>query len=441
MNASTDDHGGVLNALVRGDWVEPGTGERRTIPIDDIVIRDSLEGLEADLVMARHPGQSLIVVSDPHTHTALGERVHRALARAGADVREYVWEHPMCSSRGVETIREATAGRDALIAVGSGTVNDTVKYACYLDGRAYSVFPTSPMSAYTTATASVTFDGFKRSITCRGARGVFYDLSVLANCPPRLISAAFADVVCRTTAQVDWLLSHLLFGTAYVETPYALLRIDEGEMIARAGDMRSGDHEALALLTRIAAIMGLGTAFAETTHSGSMHEHMISHYIDMFAGEAHPGTSHGEQVGVATVTMSALQNDVFGRERPPVMHATEIPEETLRARHPPEVADNLIAQSRAKALSAEEADALNGRLEREWPAIRRRVTDLMLPHEELLRAMRAAGCQTTATELGLAPDVYRDAVLNARWTRDRFGTLDLVGDSGGLEPFVRTLAV
>ena len=98
--------------------------------------------------------------------------------------------------------------RRRLIAVGSGTISDSVKYGTFLTKREYSVFATSPMNAYTTPTASVSFEGFKKSITCHSAKGVFFDLGVVSKCPKRLIAAAFADVVCRTTSQVDWLISH-----------------------------------------------------------------------------------------------------------------------------------------------------------------------------------------------------------------------------------------
>ena len=441
-HGTTIDHGGVLNELVRGEWVEPGTGTRHGIPLDDVVVRDSLDGAEAELVRALHPGESLTVVSDPRTRAALGERVFRALAAGGLDVREHVWETPASSERGVAELRTATRGTDALIAVGSGTINDTVKYAAFLDGRPYSVFATSPMTAYTTSTASITSDdGLKGSITCRGARGAFFDLSVLADCPKRLVAAAFADVICRTTSQVDWLLSHLLLGTRYVETPYALLAIDEPGMIGSAAGLAAGDTDALAALTRISALMGLGTTFTDTTHSGSMHEHMISHWIDMFAGDLHPGTSHGEQVGVATVTMSDLQNRVLGSATPPILHATDVPEAMLRARYPADVADGLIRQSRAKALSGHAGDALNRRLETEWPAMRERLAAVALPLETVWDAMGEAGCRRTATELGLDAGFYRDTVSNARWMRDRFGALDLVGDSAGLERFVSTMRV
>jgi len=428
-------YGGVIDELVAGTWEEPGTGKRYNIPPESIVIESSLEGAEADLVRAQHANQSLMVVCDEFTNEAMGARVFAALERGGLKVKKYVWQNPSCSEAGVEQLRDATREADALVAIGSGTVNDSVKYASYLDQRDYSVFATSPMNAYTTNTASVLFDGLKKSITCHGAKGIFFDLSVLAQCPPRLISAAFADVICRTTAQVDWLMSHLLFDTPYAETPYTLLAIDEPTMIARAADMLTGDVDALGMLTRISAIMGLGTSFTETTHSGSMAEHMISHYIDMFAGAQHPGTSHGEQVGVATVTLSRLHNQILTASQAPLMQPTIIPEAELHERFGAEMASMMIEQTSIKALDERKADVLNERFARDWETLSARLRQVMLPFDTLLSAMQQAGCQTSASELGVNAEFYQDAILHARYIRDRFSMLDIADDSGQLQDF------
>lgn len=435
------DHSGILRDLINGDWIEPGTGKQYNIGIQDIVIQESLDGAEAELVAKLHSGKSITVISDPFTHDALGKRVYQALASDGQNVTEYVWQQPMCSEDGVNEIRHATRNCDVRIAVGSGTVNDTVKYASYLDEREYSVFATSPMNAYTTGTASVSFDGFKKSISCRSAQGVFFDLSVLAKCPSKLISAAFADVICRTTAQTDWLMSHILFGTDYTETPYTLLAYDEQDMIDNAGNMLSGDLAALGMLTRISAIMGLGTQFTETTHSGSMAEHMISHYIDMFAGDRHPRSSHGEQVGVATITMSQLQNQILRADSPPIMRPTRLDEKELQSRFGESLVNNMVSETRKKALDQKKADALNSRLDTDWDDIRGRLLAITLPYATLDAAMVKAGCQRTATELNLDPEFYREAVSGARFIRDRFSMLDIVDDSTGLQHFVDNMPV
>jgi len=426
----------VINELVSGDWIEPGTGKQYSIPPNDIVIANTLEGAEAQLIAQQHSGKSLVVVTDPYTRDALGLRVYNALRQENVDVTEFVWLTPHCSQEGVEQLQAGTRGREALIAVGSGTINDTVKYASFRDSREYSVFPTSPMNAFTTNTASVSFDGFKKSITCHGAKGIYFDLSVIAKCPPRLISAAFADVICRTTAQVDWLMSHLLFETPYVETPYTLLAYDEKNMIDNAPAILAGELDALGMLTRISAIMGLGTCFTETTHSGSMGEHMVSHYIDMFAGKAHPGSSHGEQVGVATATISRLQNNILRDEKPPTMRLTDIPEDELKRRYGKQMADTMIQQTRHKALDKKHIDYLNLRFDSEWDSFSGRLKSVMLPYEKLVESMRNAGCQISNEELGLDISVYRDAIKYARFIRDRYTMLDLAADSGQLNSFI-----
>lgn len=435
------DYSGVIRELVDGSWVEPGTGKQYDIGINDIVIRDSLDGAEAQLVAKQHKGQSLTVVSDPNTHAAMGKRVFKALKADGFDVREYIWETPKCTEEGVEHIRHATRHTDARIAVGAGTVSDTVKYASHLDQCKYSVFATSPMCAFATPTASVSFDGFKRSITCSGAQGAYFDLSVVADCPERLISAAFADVICRTTSQVDWLTSHVLLGTPYMETPYTLLAYDEANMIARAGDMLTGNIDALAMLTRMSTIQGLGTRFTSTTHSGSMAEHMISHYIDMFAGDKHPQTSHGEQVGVGTITMSQLHNQVLTQDAPPVVKPTKVPSDWIRKNFPSAMADNMIEQSRLKALDNKKAAELNNHLNKEWDVIRKRLLACMLPYDDLHSAMSLAGCPKTASDISLDTDFYREAVQGARFIRDRFSMLDIVDDSTGLDQFTASMPV
>ena len=429
------DYGGVINELVSGEWVEPGTGKQYSIPPNNIVIKSDLDGGEAELINAQHPEGSIVVVADPYTYEVLGRRVVDVLKSEGRVVKAFVWQHPKCSEEGVKEVQENTKGYDNIIAVGSGTINDSVKYASFLDGRNYSVFATSPMNAYSTNTASVYFSGYKKSIACHGAKGIFYDLSVISNCPARLISASFADVICRTTAQVDWLMSHMLFDTKYSETPYTLLAYDENNMIVQADKLLKGDIDSLGMLTRVSAIMGLGTSFTETTHSGSMAEHMMSHYIDMFSGENHPGTSHGEQVGVTTVTMSRLQNQILNSNSPPIIHASTIPEKELYAHFDKGIAANMISETKKKALSEEMAEKLNYRLANEWPMFSGKLKEVMLPFDTLYNAMKKAGCQTSASELGVSDAFYADDILFSRHLRDRFTMLDIAADSHQLASF------
>ena len=83
------------------------------------------------------------------------------------------------------------------------------------------------MNGYTSASAAITEDGPEEVASATAPRGVFLDLDVMAAAPRRLIAAGFGDSMCRPTAQTDWLMSHLLRGTPYRETPFTLLGDDE----------------------------------------------------------------------------------------------------------------------------------------------------------------------------------------------------------------------
>ena len=429
------DYGGVVNELVAGEWKHPRTGQPVSIDIRSIVIKETLAGMEGELVYPLHKNEKLAVVSDRYTFEVLGRRIGAALRSEGFAIEEIVWKKPHADIESVEDLRHLTRHSDALIAVGSGTVNDSVKYASFLDKRRYSVFPTSPQLAYGTPTASISFGGFKKSITALPAQGVFFDLSVISQCPIRLTRSAFADLICRTTAQVDWLMSHLLFGTKYRKLPFILLAYDEDGLFNHAKALQEGEFAAFGILARTCALMGLAICIANSSHPGSMGEHMMSHYIDMFFNDVNPNTLHGEQVGVTSLTMSRLQNRILSRDIPPVLEPTKIEEADMIARYGKEIGQQCIKELKNKALDRIQADRINRYLAENWESFAKQLRAVMLPSERLWKAMKEIDAIRTGCDLGLPKAFYQEVVLFSREVRDRFTMLDMAADSGMLEAF------
>ena len=178
---------------------------------------------------------------DPQTFDALGAVVERALGGRAEVASIRLPEHPHADSATVERLRAAAAASDAIVAVGSGTINDLCKHAAALDRKPYAVFATAPsMNGYTSVNAAITVDGHKKTLAAAAPRGVFVDLEVLARAPVRLIRAGIGDSICRSTAQSDWLLSHFLHGTTYRAAPFALLAADEPAWLDACGSGRRG---------------------------------------------------------------------------------------------------------------------------------------------------------------------------------------------------------
>lgn len=433
------DYAGVLTDLVAGRWRHPLSGETATVPFKAIVIRDDLDGMEPSLLAdIGFSDKKLAVVSDRFTHDVLGGRVVRNLDAAGFSIEKIVWEKPRCSDEGVEELRGLTAEAEALVAVGSGTINDSVKFAAFQDEKRFATFPTSPMTAHFAGSASVSIDGMKTSIPAEHAEGVFADLGVLCACPKRLLWSAYADVVCRTTAQVDWLLSHRLLDKPYWDTVYHLLAPDEPRLMAEPEAVAACDIEAIARVTRMNGLMGLGTAFAGSTHHGSMAEHMLSHYVDMFAGPAHPGTTHGEQVGVATLAMNRLHHRILDGDVPPRLEPTVVDRDAIAKRFGKAIADVCLNSFEAKRFGEAETDRLNEKLEKIWPDLTRELRPLMLDPDDIEDALRRVGAPVSGEDLGLKTDFWRDAIRYGRYTRDRYTMLDLAGDAGLLDGFAET---
>lgn len=426
-----------IDEIVAGTWVDPQTDRNERVPYEAIVIDETLAGREAALVAGLGFGRRLAIVSDTKTHAVLGQRVEDALAPL-ADCTSVILDHPHADAATVELVRARTADADAVVAVGSGTVNDLCKYATFLDGKKYCVFATaSSMNGYTSTTASITLEsGFKTSFAAHAPRGVFIDLAISAAAPIKLKAAGLGDSLCRSTAQVDWWLSHRLFGTAYSSLPFRLQAADEPHMLAHAPGLAAGTTDAVGYLHRVLILVGFGVSFVGATHPGSMGEHQISHYIDSFAGARHPGTTHGQQVGVASLTMARLQHALLARETPPRVRPTHIDRADLETRLDPDNAQKCIAEWSLKALDERGAAELNDKLDALWPELRAECAAFMLPVAEMHAALAAAGGATTAVELGLDPALYREAVLHAREMRNRYSALDLLADSGELAHLV-----
>ncbi len=306
----------LIDDMVAGRWTNPLTGKLAQVPYEAIVIEESLDGREAELVAALKLGHRLAVVADQTTYEAMGARVAKALRGLGP-VETIVLDHPHADMAEIRSLTEKLRGFDAVVAVGSGTVNDLCKYVTGLDGRRYCVFATAAsMNGYTSSTASITLDsGLKVSLRSHAPAGFFVDLKVSAAAPPYLAASGFADCLARSVAQIDWWMSHRLLGTAYFQEPYAIQAADEIELNKRAGDLPKGDIAAMGYLYRVLTLCGLGISFTGVSHHGSMGEHQISHYIDCFAGARHPGTLHGQQVGIASLTMARLQQRMLADEQ------------------------------------------------------------------------------------------------------------------------------
>jgi glycerol-1-phosphate dehydrogenase [NAD(P)+] len=420
----------TIQALLDGTYPDPDGPGTLSVPTRSVVIAERLAGHEADLVARLGLGRRLAVVSDRTTHEVLAARVERALGAIAAVESLVLPDRPHADVPTVDLVRRETGAADALIAVGSGTLNDLCKYAVARDGKPYAVFGTAPsMNGYTSVNATITVDGLKTSRSGVAASGVFLDLTVMASAPPRLIRAGLGDSLCRPTAQADWLLAHLVRGDAYREAPFVMLAEDEVGLLAEPEALLRGDVEAMARLCRTLILSGFGMTVCGGSYPASQGEHLISHYVDMRGSSDWPASFHGEQIGVTTLTMARLQERILNGG-PPRLGPTRVGEAELIAHFGSELGAACWREFSRKHLDAAAADALSQRIAAHWEAWRMRLRAVTRPAHVLADVLRRAGAPTTPEAVGWPRALYESALRHARLIRNRFTFLDLVGETG-----------
>jgi len=424
----------MIAQLLDGSLPDPDGGSALRVATRSVVIAPSLQGGEADIVAPLELGRHLAVVSDSTTHGLLGARVEKALASLGRVTSIVLPGRPHPDAPTVERIRTESSTADALVAVGSGTINDLCKYASARDGKRYVVFATAPsMNGYTSVNAAITVDGLKKSLSAQAPLGVFLDLSILAAAPARMIRSGLGDSLCRPTAQADWLLSHLLFDRPYRTMPFVLLAADEAQLFGEPEALMAGDLAAMTCLVRTLLLSGFGTAICGNSQPASQGEHLISHYADMFGDQSWPDSFHGEQIGVTTLTMARLQERLLAGS-PPALQASAADEAAFVARYGEELGHSCWAEFAQKRLDAAGARAANERIAASWDRIRQAIARVIHPAHFLADVLQRAGSPMAPEALGWPRQFYHRAVRHARDIRSRYTFLDLAADSGRLEP-------
>lgn len=417
----------MLDRLLAGTLPDPDGAGMLATSLKTVVIDRGL-GDQADILVAPlRLGDRLAVVMDPDTRLALGERVAVALHRRGVE-KIILPRHPHPDMDAVRSVIERTRNATGLIAVGSGSVNDITKYAAHLTGKPYAVFGTAAsMNGYTSVSAAITEAGLKKSLTATLPVGVFLDVEVMARAPLRLTAAGFGDSMARSTAQTDWLMANLLIGTPYREAPFMLLGEDEETLVARAGDLKTGDIGATEVLVRTLVMSGLGMTLCGGSYPASQGEHLIAHYIDM-RGRDLPEAYHGEHIAVTTLTMARLQEKLLARKELRLAPTADTPEEFIA------IFGEALGRScwdafKPKVFDRDRTEAINARLATHWQVWRERLQRTGRPAVAIEEALLAVGAPTTPDAVAIPSAFYDEAVANARLIRDRFTTLDVAASS------------
>ena len=426
---------GVINNLLSGSYISPFSKKSVSLPIDEIVIERSIENIKFKFTKNLLNKKNL-VISGENSFKAFGEKALKSLRNNNLDFDLNILKKYESSQTFATNLSLSSKEYENIIVIGSGSLIDLCKFISFRNNQNLIVFCSSLTAAATTSTVSLTNDGVKETIKSKIAQSIIIDLDNLRMAPLRLLRSALGDVLCRSTCQIDWLTSHLFLSTEYDETPFALQYEDERLLLDNSYKILEGDYDTLAALSRMTLLNGIAAIIIGSTHAGSMGEHLISHYIDMFMGEKHPGTLHGEQVAVTTLLLSKIQNQIINFSDTLVFKKLNITDNNFRELFGDKIFNQMYEQFKKKYFDGEKLDNLNNLLEKKWPEQKTILKKHLLPTESIEKALKNCGAPTNNVELRIPNNFYNLAIKNSFLLRDRFSYLDVAHYTNTLSDYL-----
>lgn len=209
------------------------------------------------------------------------------------------------NEHGVELLlKQLPNNTEVLIAVGSGTIHDIVRYCAYQKGVDFVSCPTAAsVDGFCSSVAAMTWNGCKKTLTAVAPKIVIADIDVIKKAPIRLAKSGFGDMVGKYVALTDWKISNIIKNEFYCER-IAQMTLEATEAVVEsASGILKGNESSFVNLMYGLLLSGLAMQMMGNSRPASGAEHHISHIIEMepIGLNVHSDALHGEKVGVGTI--------------------------------------------------------------------------------------------------------------------------------------------
>ncbi len=285
-------------------------GHRHDVSIKNIIIRkNALEDIPL-LLKSLTEQRKIYLISDKNTFKAAGRYLATILQEKGYLVSQIILTGDKIKpdTEQLFKILKEVKNDGYLIACGSGTINDLVKYLAHKFNNHYLVVGTAPsMDGYTSSVSPIIFRGIKNTYESTAPEAVVMDLNILREAPWQLMLAGIGDLLGKATSLLDWKMSHILFNEYFCERIFAIIEAQLANLINLFDRLMERDYDSVKVLIEGLINSGLGMELVGNSRPASGSEHHIAHYIDMCSMLYNKKAPlHGSQVGLGVFFTSSF---------------------------------------------------------------------------------------------------------------------------------------
>ena len=293
--------------------------KHHSIPTEVIEVSDHAIEKTAEILKDY---RRIFMVADENTYEVAGRRVEELLKASGQLSHTLILPSPALPNaenvgkvlmeagrdRAVYDINAWSLNPDYILAVGSGSLNDTCRMVSYRLGIPYGVVGTAPsMDGYASVVAPLLNGRRKIVYNCSIARHIIIDLSVNCQAPYPLLLSGVGDMIGKYVAILDWEISRELNGEYYCGQIADMVLKATDQCVTAAANLKARDTAAIRAASEGLILSGECIAFCGSSRPASGTEHMIGQTWEvMDVEEGKVPNLHGIEVGEGTFTAIEL---------------------------------------------------------------------------------------------------------------------------------------
>lgn len=283
-------------------------------PVDKVVTGKGAVD-ELPQILEKRKIKKAFILADVNTYKVAGKKVIKLLESANVEYFKYIFkeEHLEPDEKAVgSALMHFNKSCGAIIAIGSGVINDIGKILANISDKFYIIVATAPsMDGYASDLSSMVMGGAKVSLGSKCPNIIIGDSEILKTAPDNMLRAGMGDMLAKYISIAEWRIANIVTGEYYCEEVAELIREALKCCVENAESLLKREEDAILAVFEGLLKGGIAMSYAGVSRPASGVEHYLSHIWDM-RGLAFgtPVDLHGIQCAIGTYISAGIYEKI-----------------------------------------------------------------------------------------------------------------------------------